>query len=51
MGAANTLRWQQHGELYRRMNAIVDGIADCCQSDGYIMACPEDSVLHSERAG
>jgi DUF1680 family protein len=51
MGAANTLRWQQHEELHRRMNAIVDGIADCCQSDGYIMAYPEDSILHSERAG
>jgi DUF1680 family protein len=51
MGAANTLRWQQHEELHRRMNAIVDGIADCCQSDGYIMAYPEDTILHSERAG
>ena len=51
MGAANTLRWQQHDELHRRMNAIVDGIADCRQSDGYIMAYPEDSIMHSERAG
>jgi uncharacterized protein len=51
MGAANTLRWQQHDELHRRMNAIVDGIAECRQSDGYIMAYPEDSILHSERAG
>jgi uncharacterized protein len=51
MGAANTLRWQQHEELRRRMNAIVDGIADCRQSDGYIMAYPEDTILHSERAG
>jgi DUF1680 family protein len=51
MGAANTLRWQQHDELRRRMNAIVDGIADCRQANGYIMAYPEDSILHSERAG
>jgi hypothetical protein len=32
------------------MNAIIDGIADCCRSDGYLMACPDDSILHSERA-
>jgi len=51
MGAANTLRWQEHSELQRRMNAIVDGIAECRQSDGYIMAYPEDSIMHSERAG
>ena len=51
MGAANTLRWQQHDELHRRMNAIVDGIAECRQSNGYIMAYPEDSIMHSERAG
>jgi uncharacterized protein len=51
MGAANTLRWQQHEELHRRMNAIVDGIADCRQPNGYIMAYPEDSIMHSERAG
>ncbi|MBS1801895.1 MAG: glycoside hydrolase family 127 protein [Acidobacteria bacterium] len=51
MGAANTLRWQQHEELQQRMNAIVDGIADCRQPDGYIMAYPEDSIMHSERAG
>lgn len=40
MGAANTLRWQQHDELHRRM--IVDGIADCRESDGYMMAYPEN---------
>jgi DUF1680 family protein len=51
MGAANTLRWQQHDELDRRIHAIVDGIADCRQTNGYIMAYPEDSILHSERAG
>jgi DUF1680 family protein len=51
MGAANTLRWQPHDELHRRMNAIVDGIAACRQPDGYIMAYPEDSIMHSERAG
>lgn len=51
MGACNTLRWQEHDELRRRMNAIVDGIAQCRQPNGYIMAYPEDSIFHSERAG
>ena len=51
MGAGNTLRWQEHAELRRRMNEIVDGIAECRQPNGYIMAYPEDTILVSERAG
>jgi DUF1680 family protein len=51
MGAANTLRWQEHAELRRWLNEIVDGIAECRQPNGYIMAYPEDSIFHSERAG
>lgn len=51
MGAANTLRWQEHEELRSRMNTLVDGIAACRKPNGYIMAYPEDSILHSERAG
>jgi DUF1680 family protein len=50
MGAGNTLRWVDHSELRRRLNAIVDGIDDCKQSNGYIMAYPEDSIFYSERA-
>ena len=51
MGAGNTLRWQEHDELRRRLDAIVDGIAECRQPNGYIMAYPEESIFHSERAG
>jgi DUF1680 family protein len=51
MGAGNTLRWKEHAELRRWMNEIVDGIAECRQPNGYIMAYPEDSIFHSERAG
>jgi DUF1680 family protein len=51
MGAGNTLRWQEHAELRRWMNEIVDGIAECRQPNGYIMAYPEESIFHSERAG
>jgi DUF1680 family protein len=49
MGAGNTLRWIDDPELRRRFNAIVDGIAECKQPDGYVMAYPEDSILYSER--
>jgi DUF1680 family protein len=50
MGAGNTLRWVHDPELQRRMDELIDGIADCRQSNGYIMAYPEGSIFHSERA-
>jgi DUF1680 family protein len=49
MGAGNTLRWIEHPELRRRVNAVVDGIAECRQPNGYIMAYPEDTIFYSER--
>lgn len=49
MAAGNTLRWIDHGELRRRLNAVVDGIAQCRQPNGYIMAYPEDTIFFSER--
>jgi DUF1680 family protein len=49
MGAGNTLRWIEHIELRERMNAVIDGIAQCRQLNGYIMAYPEDSFFISER--
>ena len=50
MGAANTIRWIDHPELRRRVDVVVDGIAECRQSNGYIMAYPEDTIFYSERA-
>lgn len=50
MGAGNHLRWQEHPELRRRLNAVVDGIDECRQQDGFIMAYPEATVFYSERA-
>jgi len=50
MGAGNTVRWIDHPELKRRMDAVVSGIAECKQSNGYIMAYPEDTIFYSERA-
>ncbi|MHB1935964.1 MAG: beta-L-arabinofuranosidase domain-containing protein [Acidobacteriaceae bacterium] len=49
MGAGNTVRWIDNPELRRRMDAVVDGIEECRQSNGYIMAYPEDTIFYSER--
>jgi hypothetical protein len=51
MGAGNTLRWIEHPELRSWMDAIVDGIEECREPNGYIMAYPEDEILHGERGG
>lgn len=50
MGAGNTVRWINHPELHRRLNVVVDGIDECKQANGYIMAYPEDTIFYSERA-
>lgn len=49
MAAGNTLRWINDPELRRRLDAVVDGIAECRQPNGYIMAYPEDTIFYSER--
>ncbi len=49
MAAGNTLRWVNHPELRRRLDAVVEGIAECRQPNGYIMAYPEDTIFFSER--
>jgi len=51
MGAANTLRWMENADLRAAMNEIVDGIDECKQPNGYIMAYPEEMILYSERGG
>jgi len=51
MGAGNTLRWMEHAELRRRMNAVVDGITACREPDGYIMGYARDTMFDSERGG
>jgi DUF1680 family protein len=48
-GAGNTLRWMENAELRQRMNTLVDGIAECRQTNGYIMAYSEDTIFQSER--
>ena len=49
MGAGNTLRWVNHPDLRQRLDAVVEGIAQCRQANGYIMAYPEDTIFFSER--
>ena len=49
MAAGNTLRWINHPELRRRLDAVVEGIAECRQPNGYVMAYPEDTIFFSER--
>jgi DUF1680 family protein len=48
MGAGNTLRWTLDPELRRRMDQVVDGIEDCREANGYIMAFPPDTCFTSE---
>jgi uncharacterized protein len=50
IGAGNTLRWMDHHELRRRLNAVLDGVEECRRPNGYIMAYPEETILYSERA-
>jgi DUF1680 family protein len=49
MAAGNTLRWINHPELRQRLDAVVEGIAECRQPNGYIMAYPEETIFFSER--
>jgi uncharacterized protein len=51
MGAGNTLRWMEHPELRNRLNVVVDGIEECRQSNGYIMAFPVDKMFYLDNAG
>jgi uncharacterized protein len=47
-GAGNTLRWIDHPELRKRLDQLVDGIAACRESNGYILAFPPNQLRHGE---
>ena len=49
MGAGNTLRWIENPALRKMMNDVVDGIADCKNASGYIMAYEPAGFMHSEQ--
>jgi DUF1680 family protein len=50
MGAGNTLRWLNDAELRRRLDAMIDGVEECAEPDGYILPYPRiiDSLRHEE---
>ena len=50
MGAGNTVRWIDDPELRKRMNQIIDIIAECREPNGYIMAYPANTIFFNERA-
>ncbi len=50
MGAGTTLRWMEDPELHRRMDQLVEGIAECREPNGYLMAYAPDTIFTSERA-
>ena len=49
MGAANALKWAEHPELRRRLEAVVDGIAQCQEADGYVYAFDRDKPKYWEQ--
>jgi hypothetical protein len=49
MGAANTLQWIEHPELLNRLKAVVDGIAECQEADGYVFAFDRDKPKYWEQ--
>jgi DUF1680 family protein len=50
MGSGNTVRWMDAPELHHRMVQLINGIEECRETNGYIMAYPPDSIFHSEYA-
>jgi hypothetical protein len=50
MGAGNRMRWIDVPKLRSRVNAVVNGIEESRQPNGYITAYPEATILYSERA-
>ncbi len=49
MGAGNALRWMDAPQLRRRLHAVVAGIAECQEPNGYAMAYHPDTIFYSER--
>jgi hypothetical protein len=48
MGAGHALRWREDAELRRRLDALVEGIAEAREADGYLMAYPRERLTYSE---
>ena len=48
MGSGGILRWEEHSDLREMMDAVIEGIANCAQSDGYIAAFPQNDTHQEE---
>ena len=49
MGAGNTLRWLEKPGLRQMLDAVVDGVDDCKNESGYILAYAPPGFMHSEQ--
>jgi len=47
-GSGNALRWVDNAALRDKMNQVVDGIDECKQANGFIMAYKETDTLEGE---
>ena len=50
MGSGNALRWEEDKQLRKKMDAVVAGIAESKQPDGFIMGYPENKTDFRENA-
>ena len=48
MGAGNHVRWLENEQLSQNINAIVDGIEECAEDNGYILGYPENKIFYFE---
>lgn len=48
MGAATALLWKEDEKLRQMVNAVVDGIEECAEEDGYILAIPKEKFSTDE---
>jgi DUF1680 family protein len=50
MGSGNALRWADDGQLRERMDAVIAGLAELKQADGFIMGYPENKADFHENS-
>jgi hypothetical protein len=48
MGTGGILRWFEHPQLRQMMDDVIEGISNCSQTNGYIMAFAEPTLPHDE---
>lgn len=48
MGAGCMLLWQEDEALRAKLNAVVDGMAECADPDGYIVPIPKEHFAEKE---